>query len=437
MKEAPLRQAAALLPWREHNVWLGQRGNSRFLPGYWVFPGGGCDQGETHQQAALRELQEETGLALPSQTALRPLDRAITPAYSLVRYDCLVYAAELPPELEPIADGVELEKGRWFDCQELLDMWSRGEVQLAPPTVRQVRLFRDCFEGRRAWPQEDEAFALPAQDFEWLLPVTEGLDLIPLKSCALPPASWTNSALLGTDSFLVVDPGGPDPGLLRDEVERRTSNGQDCLGVLLTHQHPDHLEGYLPLGMTELPLFCHPLTVPLLPGDFPTPTTIEDGHLFELGTITVRCHFTPGHAPGHLALELVEKRALFAADLISSLSSIVLPLSNGDLGHYMESLRRMQALECSLVVPSHGPPFGKGSDPFGKALAHRQQRENQVLEALSATEGLSVEEITKRVYEGLKPALVPAAQGNVRHHLKKLRKGGRVRNTGSEGWTRS
>lgn len=433
--DAPLRGAAAILLHREDQVWLGQRGDTRFLPGYWVFPGGGCEPGENHLEAARREVFEEAGLELPLDLPLKPLDRAITPAYSLLRYDCLVYAAELPPGLEPNVDGYELEIGRWFEAEELLALWARGQVQMAPPTVRQVRLFQSCQQGEREWPEEREAFALPPDDFEWLLPITEGVDLVPLRSSALPPASWTNSALLGLESFLVVDPGGPDPTLLRHEIDRRMALGHRCQGVLLTHQHPDHLEGYLPLGLEQEPLYCHELTAPLLPSDFPQPQLLADGEVLILEEgFTVKCHFTPGHAPGHLALEIVERSTLFAADLVSSLSSIVLPQSNGDLSDYMDSLRRMQDLGCSLVIPSHGPPYGKGSDPFGKALAHRQHRETQIISLLEKrAEAVALADIRAVIYKGLAPELEPAAEANVRHHLKKLRKEGRAKHSAG-GW---
>lgn len=42
--------------------------------GQWALPGGRCDEGETLQQAALRELHEELGLLLPPQNILGVLD---------------------------------------------------------------------------------------------------------------------------------------------------------------------------------------------------------------------------------------------------------------------------------------------------------------------------------------------------------------------------
>lgn len=46
--------------------------------GQWALPGGRIDEGESPEQAALRELQEEVGLALPPSAVLGRLDDYVT-----------------------------------------------------------------------------------------------------------------------------------------------------------------------------------------------------------------------------------------------------------------------------------------------------------------------------------------------------------------------
>ncbi len=428
------RPSAAVLLHRGSQVWLGQRGATRFLPGFWVFPGGGCDAAESAEQAARRELEEETGLLL--ETPLGPLARAITPAYAPVRYDCLVYQAEIPSGVEPVADGTELVQGRWFEVEEALELRDRGLLQLAPPTWRQLRLFASVLAGERAFPDEAEAFAGPAPADQEVLPMASGVTVVPLRSPAMPPAAWTNALLVGEQRLYVIDPGGEDPAVLRDEIDRRRASGAEIAGVVLTHHHPDHLAGYLSLGLADLPLYCHPITRPLLPESFPTPLDWNDGERLEVEPgLSMVAHWTPGHAPGHLAVEVPERRCLLAADLISSLSSIVIPSSNGDLVAYLDSLARMRALDCHLVIPSHGPPYGQGSDPFGQAIAHRQKREEQVLRTLQSVETpVALDALTGVIYRGLDERLFPAARANVWHHLRKLAQEGHC-SEGEAGWS--
>lgn len=428
-----LRLSAAVLLHRGSRVWLGQRGATRFLPGFWVFPGGGCDPEELPEQAARRELQEETGLLLES--TFQPLARAITPAYAPVRYDCLVYHAEVPDGLEPQADDHELRRGGWYEIEEALALRDRGEMQLAPPTWRQLRLFAACLGGERPFPDAAEAFAEPPHSEQEVLPMASGVTVVPLRSPAMPPAAWTNALVVGERRLFVIDPGGEDPSVLREELDRRRAEGAEIAGVVLTHHHPDHLAGYLPLGLTDLPLYCHPITRPLLPESFPSPLDWNDGERLPVEPgLSMVAHWTPGHAPGHLAVEVPERRSLLAADLISSLSSIVIPSSNGDLVEYLDSLARMQALDCHLVIPSHGPPYGQGSDPFGEAIAHRHKREEQVLRCLQTLDSsVTLDDLTGTIYRGLDERLFPAARANVWHHLKKLAGEGQAAES-DQGW---
>src|SRR6478736_4401531 len=71
--EAPAgwsRSAAVLLTRRSEQL--------RKHPGQWALPGGAMDEGETPEQAALRELHEEVGLRLEPSAVLGRLDDFVT-----------------------------------------------------------------------------------------------------------------------------------------------------------------------------------------------------------------------------------------------------------------------------------------------------------------------------------------------------------------------
>ncbi len=85
MSDLPYRPCAGfMLVNAERRVFVGERINPS-AHGFWQMPQGGIDQGEDEHTAALRELEEETGIA-PS------LVDVIAPASKPMRYD-------LPPEL--------------------------------------------------------------------------------------------------------------------------------------------------------------------------------------------------------------------------------------------------------------------------------------------------------------------------------------------------
>jgi ADP-ribose pyrophosphatase YjhB (NUDIX family) len=94
-------------------VLLGLRAAHTRNPGLWSFPAGFVERGERVESAALREAQEETGLAVRLNRLLDVVSAEGEPVV------LLAYAAEpLDPTAAPVA-GDDLVEVRWFGLDAL------------------------------------------------------------------------------------------------------------------------------------------------------------------------------------------------------------------------------------------------------------------------------------------------------------------------------
>jgi glyoxylase-like metal-dependent hydrolase (beta-lactamase superfamily II) len=235
----------------------------------------------------------------------------------------------------------------------------------------------------------------------------------PLLIPAGNPSEWTgptgnNTWLIRGREAALVDAGTGLPGHV-DSVARAL-DGAPLARVLITHWHPDHVSG-----------------LPALKDRWKALQVIESGRdPVPAGDGVLEIVPTPGHSPDHLCFFDRVSGDLFCGDLARRGGTIVIPASKGgDLGAYLASLRRVRDLAPRRLLPGHGPIVDDPIALIDEYLAHRAQREQQILKAI-LDGARTVPEIVRRVYPALPESLSAAAAESVRAHLVKLRDDGRA-----------
>jgi 8-oxo-dGTP pyrophosphatase MutT (NUDIX family) len=108
----------------------------RFMGGFWVFPGGAVDPGESHRESAVRELAEEAGIAGVDPEELVPYSRWITPEAIQTRFDTAFFVARAPEGAQPRVDGRECVDLRWTTPAAAVAAYAAGELELVFPTLK-------------------------------------------------------------------------------------------------------------------------------------------------------------------------------------------------------------------------------------------------------------------------------------------------------------
>ncbi len=225
----------------------------------------------------------------------------------------------------------------------------------------------------------------------------------------------------GTNTYVITSGGEAlvlDPGPIIDvhiEAIRVALTGLTPVGVVVTHTHPDHAPAANGLG-TELdvPVFG------FASGDEFVPSRrIEDGYPISFGGDSLVAVHTPGHTADHVCFKLDEY--LFTGDHIMGGSTVIIE----DAAAYMASLEKVAAIDPAHLYPGHGPEIPQARQVIAGYIAHRIERERQVLHAL--VEGASnINDIVDVVYAKLDPSLRAAATMQVHTQLIKLKNEGRV-----------
>ncbi len=224
----------------------------------------------------------------------------------------------------------------------------------------------------------------------------------------------TNTWIVGRGPSLVIDPGPDDPGHL-DEV-RRAAEG--IAAILLTHHHPDHAPGAAALAAaTGATVHAH--------APEGAERALSDGDVIRAGSLELHAVHTPGHTGDHVVFHDPGAGFLFTGDAILGRGTSVIDPPDGDLAAYLDSLERMRSLGARVICPGHGPVVWDAGAKIAEYVAHRAEREGQVLDAL-AKGAATPADLVPVIYVGYPPEIHPAAARSVLAHLLALERAGRV-----------
>jgi glyoxylase-like metal-dependent hydrolase (beta-lactamase superfamily II) len=268
--------------------------------------------------------------------------------------------------------------------------------------------------------------------------VATTIEMLPVRTPTLPPATQTNTFLVGTGEAVLIEPATPyrdEQDVMVEWVQGARLRGIEPIAILATHHHPDHVGGAMTLRKRlQLPLWAHAMTAQRLDGIVEVDRLIQDGERLELEGPTptsLTAVHTPGHAPGHLCFIDGASGMMIAGDMVASVGTILVEPNDGDMLLYLESLRTMSTLEPVALLPAHGDVIDEPQAILRFYIEHRLMREAKVLDALRARGTPSrPRHLVASAYDDTPKALWPLALGSIEAHLIKLEREGRVRKEG-------
>jgi glyoxylase-like metal-dependent hydrolase (beta-lactamase superfamily II) len=407
----------------EIGVLIGSCGNSPALPS--------ARRRLLAGEASFAELLNSLGLELDASSLVYG-GRWLTPPFGPVRFDNRFFLLEWPSARlqQPEVCGSELVWGEWIEPRRALDRWRRGELITAPPILHILTVLAEDGPKRGLPRLRDTAEANlgPLRRVEF----RPGVVMFPLATPTLPPAGHTNAYALGTEEFVLIDPGSPheeESSRLLAALAVLERQGRRLRAIWLTHHHSDHVGGVDAVREAfSVPVAAHRATAERLGGHgLRVDHFLRDGDRIELAgdpPLSVRVLHTPGHARGHLAFFEESQRSLLGGDLTAGIGTIVIDPPEGDMADYLGSLRRARNLGARTLFPAHGPPTIAVRQKFDEYLEHRAWREERI--EASWSRGLRGTKLLVDVYDDVPEAALPLARRQLLAHLERLERSGTI-----------
>jgi len=215
----------------------------------------------------------------------------------------------------------------------------------------------------------------------------------------------------GTRTYLLGDSIILDPGpAIESHIDAILAEMPRVRSIFITHRHGDHAPAALPLKERSGAQIIAP------PGVLDaTDRIVSDGEVIE-GLEVIA---TPGHTAEHVCY-LTSAGDLFTGDTILGSGTTTIFPPDGNMRDYIASLRRLRAREPKRIWPAHGPTRDDALALIDEYIAHRLQREQQVIAAMAGG-ARTPADIRRVIYPDLDPRLERAAEIQITAHLEKLR----------------